>query len=453
MYSFLRCIVEVRFSRISKARGCAIVEFCIDNVLYSGQSCIENRAILLLYAFLIRIGNVVCHVHSPIQLCIMEPSSEQQAILDLLDAGTNLVCSSSAGVGKSWLIRHYAESTEGVCVCATTGCAASEIGGKTWHSALGWTPDSDFILAYELNRKRLHRTIRKIKVLIIDEVSMMSAQDLHYISELLKLYKKSSEPFGGVHIALFGDMFQLEPVSGNLLITSPLLKDFKVCQLTKSFRQSGDDMFFGLLERLRRGICTPADIKILKSRVPAGEIDAENTTFIYCTNRNVDFLNVQELCILGNPVREFKSYNPSVRPHVKLCVGAFVMARVNGLCPGIFNGTRGRVVEVAEGFVSVKFETLSKPFQVRMMDDRTRSEIERETCEKMFMPLSLCWAVTVHKSQGMTLESAVVDLSGAFACGQAYTAISRVRSLDGLKIVSFDEKCIRVNPDAKKFFE
>lgn len=402
-------------------------------------------------------------------------NAEQQEAYNAIVNGKNIFLTGSAGTGKSYVIhciRQWAkENKVKHTVTALTGCAAVLIQGKTLHSALGLgigESTSEHVLhRIKKYNPQLLTTLNELQLLIIDEVSMMSDELFELASAVLQRIRNSELPFGGVQVILSGDFAQLSSVKGNFCFESPLWNDTieEVCTLTQIVRQCEDPMFIQILKFLRKGKCTP---KILeKLRQCANNKFAENIepTKLFARKVNVDAVNTQEYCKLIREGAKEVSYSTKATGkkktesqkwaakaglpvEVKLCVGCQVVVTANiDQDMGIINGTRGIVIEVNELPVIqlVNGDKVTIGYK-RVMD-------ESETLEVEIIPLAYAWALTVHKSQGMTLDCAEIDFYGVFAHGQAYTALSRVRNLRSVRILNVKPSDFILDPAVKDFYK
>lgn len=402
-------------------------------------------------------------------------NAEQQLAYDAVVTGKNIFLTGSAGTGKSYIIhciRQWAkENKVKHTVTALTGCAAVLIQGKTLHSALG-LGIGNITSEHVVNRlkkynSQLLTTLKELELLIIDEVSMMSDELFELASSVLQRIRNSESPFGGVQVILSGDFTQLSSVEHNFCFQSPLWADTiqEVCTLTQIVRQCEDPTFIQILKFLRKGKCTP---KILeKLRQCAYNTFPENIipTKLFARKFNVDAVNVQEYTKLtragakevsyamkatGKKKKESQEWasKAGIPTEMKLCVGCQVVITANiDQDMGIINGTRGIVVEVGELPVIqlVNGDKITIGYK-RLMDESEKLEVE-------IIPLAYAWALTIHKSQGMTLDCAEIDFYGMFAHGQGYTALSRVRNLRSVRILRVKASDFILDPAVKDFYK
>jgi hypothetical protein len=426
------------------------------------------------------------------------PSRAELAARFVNNTGKHVFLTGKAGTGKTTFLREiYANTYKQAVIGAPTGIAAINAGGATLHSLFqlpfgGFIPErgatSQFVgnsklhtpesLIRELKMSDVRRkVIREMELLIIDEVSMLRADLLDAIDTIMRYVRfRRNEPFGGVQVLFIGDLLQLPPVVNegewNVLkhyYESPFFFNAKVLreeqpvylELDKIYRQ-GDDQFVRLLNNLRTNQVTTADAEILNSKVKPGFVPAPNENYIHLTTHNyqADQINRRELDKLPGTSRFFKAdvqgtfseYAYPIEAELELKPGAQIMFIKNDVTGAqrYFNGKIGVVAELEENKISVEFTDGSKPVTVdkyewenkRYVVNEETGDIEEEIVGTFtHFPIKLAWAITVHKSQGLTFEKAIVDVGKAFAPGQVYVALSRLTSLDGLVLnsrVNFD---------------
>ncbi len=391
----------------------------------------------------------------------------QEHALTILKTGANVFLTGEPGSGKTYTINHYVSwlRERGVepAITASTGIAATHVGGMTIHawSGVGVKRElTEWDLEALLEREPLMRRVRAARVLIIDEVSMMDAHLLNLVERAVRTLRGNEAPFGRLQVIFVGDFFQLPPVSKGEVAAfafesaaweaaNPLC-----CYLSEQHRQE-DDTFLSLLGALRANALTSAHKSALRER--AGVAAAGVHTRLYPHNADVDRLNDEALAALKSPSKVFEMHSQGSKAlveglkrgclspeHLSLKEGAAVMFTRNNFEAGYVNGTLGTVVGFAPSgypLVATRGGTLEASPEEWRIDDgpRTLAKIVQ-------VPLRLAWAITVHKSQGMSLDSAVMDLSAAFEYGQGYVALSRVRSLSGLYLSGFNERALQVHP-------
>jgi ATP-dependent DNA helicase PIF1 len=377
---------------------------------------------------------------------------EQLRVLETVKTGKNVLITGGAGVGKSYTVEkivEWASSKKFIGVCAMTGCAALLINGSTLHSYLGigLAQEPALTLAHKAYKyPTVRERIQDLEILLVDEVSMMSSELFEKVEEFLRLVRKSKKPFGGVQIIFVGDPFQLCPVSGNYFFDCELWKNsnFVVEVLSINMRQQGDLKFKELLDRVRYGVCNHEDLATLQSLKTTVFPETIKPTRLYSKNVSVDSINQKELLALKQPLEEYHleysneasmkwAKSNRIPESVQVCVGAQVMCTKNLPELGLVNGSRGVILEITPGYVKVEVldgrTVMIAPISVK---DRDKPWIEVK-----YLPLKLAWAVTIHTSQGMTLDALEVDLGrDIFTWGQAYTGLSRARSLDSIRVIS-----------------
>ncbi|MCA9358435.1 AAA family ATPase, partial [Candidatus Kaiserbacteria bacterium] len=404
----------------------------------------------------------------------------QDRALDILKTGANAFLTGEPGAGKTYVINQYIAWLEAaglsVAVTASTGIAATHIGGMTIHSWSGFGVKNE-LTPYDLDqiagRERVVKRIKKAHVLVIDEISMLDGRGLDMVDQIARTVRQSSEPFGGLQVVCIGDFFQLPPVTrqGDIMVyafESKAWLNMKplICYLTEQHRQE-DEMLLGLLGSIRRNEIEEEHYTLLQEQT---EIAYENIepTRLYTHNADVDSVNAGELVKLPGGAKRYTMKGTGnkqlVEALAKNCLSpeqlilkedAMVMCTKNNFEAGYVNGTLARVIRFDEGFPVIETpdgrEILIKPASWEMMEDqKVLAAIEQ-------LPLRLAWAITVHKSQGMSLDAAEIDLSRAFVYGQGYVALSRVRSLDGLKVLGMHPNALQVDPKVvdydKKFHQ
>ncbi len=395
----------------------------------------------------------------------------QTEALSILKTGANVFLTGEPGSGKTYVINKYIAWLDAckvkVAVTASTGIAATHIGGSTIHSWSG-VGARDTLTAYDLehistNKKVLDK-VKKAHVLIIDEISMIDARMLDMVNIICKRVRQSTEPFGGIQLICVGDFFQLPPIArmGERLLygfESHAWAEAKplVCYLSDQFRQE-DEQLLNLLKSIRKNQIEDEHFTLLQEQTAIAYENIEPTR-LYTHNADVDAVNMAKLRVLPGMVRKFAMSargNKQLQQNLaKSCLSpellelkedAMVMCTKNNFEMGYVNGTLGRVIAFdSEGGYPVIAtadgrEIVMKPSTWTIAEEgKVLAEIEQ-------VPLRLAWAITVHKSQGMSLDAAEVDLSKAFVFGQGYVALSRVRSLAGLKMLGMNPTALAVDP-------
>ena len=396
----------------------------------------------------------------------------QKDALNILKLGTSVFLTGGAGTGKSHTLRAYIEYLKEHdithAVTASTGIAATHIGGMTIHSWSG-IGAKDGLNEYEMDalesRKVLWDRYQKTQVLIIDEISMLSGIFLDTLNTLAKHMRRNEKPFGGMQVIFCGDLFQLPPVTRgqeSLAIDAKAWAELKpaVCYLKEQYRQQ-DGAFIEILNALRSQTLTDDHLTTLQERHQDDatiELD-ETITRIYTHNVDVDGENEKKLASLSGRVESYTMHTHGKEHHVealkKGCLaperltlkeGAQVLFVKNNPEKGYVNGTRGEVT----GFSPQGFPYVRTMSGSQMLVEATEWSLENDNGKVVAnitqLPLRLAWAITVHKSQGMSLDAAVIDISRAFAPGMGYVALSRVRTLAGLTLTGFSRDALRMHP-------
>lgn len=409
----------------------------------------------------------------------------QSEALSIMKTGSNVFVTGEPGSGKTHTINEYVAylRARGIepAITASTGIAATHIGGMTIHS---W---SGIGIKTTLSRSDLHVTalskpiakrVRRAKVLIIDEVSMLAAETLSMVDAVCRDIKEPSEPFGGMQVVLVGDFFQLPPIvkpeighdSPNLFMEASSARfaydspaweraDLTICYLTEQYRQD-DGEFLAVLSAIRRNAFGADHLRRLTSRTVQPHDAPKAAPKLFSHNVDVDRVNdgilaqlpgkrrVYPMSLQGPDALVAALKKGCLSPEtLRLKVGAAVMFTKNNLKEGFVNGTLG-VVEAFDGHdhLPIVRTRSGRRIAVEPMDWAVE---ENGTIRARItqVPLRLAWAITVHKSQGMSLDEAVVDLREVFEFGQGYVALSRVRRLSGLHLLGWSERAFQVHPD------
>jgi len=407
-------------------------------------------------------------------------NTQQQSALDSFKTKKSIFLTGPAGTGKSVtlkeIIKFCEQENKKFGVTATTGTAAFLISGKTLHSYLGIglgkdSPKEIFeFVRYKL--KHVADKLRDLDVLIIDEISMLDKELFDKISKYLSLLRKDSRPFGGLQLVLTGDFCQLEPINGEYCFLSDIWKQLKAetIYLHKLIRQDGDTKFQKMLSKFRYGICSEKNYQTLLS-LKDTEFGDVKPTKLYPRNMDVDRINKEEYDKLIKSGAEMIKYETKIPAFskknkersekwikslelpdfVELCVGAQVVVLANiDQDASIVNGTRGVITSLNKNKVTIKRVNGSK---IDIQYYKT-TNIEDETLVVQYIPLKLAYALSIHRSQGMTLDAIEIDIGQKiFAAGQAYTALSRAQSLKSVKVVAVSKNSFIVNKNVKDFYQ
>ncbi|MCM2339063.1 MAG: PIF1 family DEAD/DEAH box helicase [Burkholderiales bacterium] len=412
----------------------------------------------------------------------------QEEALTIMKTGANVFLTGEPGAGKTYTINKYVDYLRlheiNHAITASTGIAATHIGGMTIHSwsGIGIKENLD---KYDLDKiatsEYICRRVRKTKVLIIDEISMLRAETLSMVDLVCREIKQNSEPFGGIQVVLVGDFFQLPPIEKRNVEEqkqNSLLEEKRerfayesdawkrlspvVCYISEQHRQNDID-FLELLLAIRHDAVLDKHRGKIKSRHVLDNKFPDNITKLFSHNLNVDRVNDEMLLKIEGENFKFNMDEDGsshlVATLKKGCLspeililkkGAVVMCTKNNQKEHFVNGTLGTVVD---------FDSFSKHPIIRTKNGRnitispmdwTIEENNKIKAKITQIPLRLAWAMTVHKSQGMSMDAAVMDLSSVFEYGQGYVALSRVRSLDGLYLLGYNEHSLKVHPQILK---
>jgi len=417
----------------------------------------------------------------------------QKQALDILKLGYNVYLTGAAGSGKTYLLNQYIAYLKKhkitVGVTASTGIAATHMGGTTIHSWSGMGIRESMTgqeVAELFKRQYLRNRFLHTKVLIIDEISMLHAGRLDLINRILQIFHRNDLPFGGIQVVMCGDLFQLPPIErkekiviehipldqqailplqqknkeNNFVCYAEIWKNMnlKICYLDEQFRQD-DRTFLRVLNDIRNNEVNEMTVEYISERLNKDVEGYVKPTRLFTHNSDVDAINSAHLEKLEGEVHEYMmSWRGSfslIETLKKSCLapeklllkkGAQVMFVKNNYEAGYVNGTLGEVID---------FDKDDHPI-VRTFDGAEITvaqagwEVKEEDVEKAAIsqiPLRLAWAITVHKSQGMSLDAAEIDLSRSFIPGMGYVALSRVRSLAGLKLMGMNQMALQVNEE------
>jgi ATP-dependent DNA helicase PIF1 len=446
----------------------------------------------------------------------MALSETQQEIFDYYKSGQNVFVTGPGGCGKSYLLKHIIrdayEQNKKISICAMTGCAAILLGcgAKTVHSWAGIgiaKGEDDVIITRIMTNKYKKQSWKSTQILILDEVSMMSKRMFELLDQIGKRVRNSSKPFGGIQLVFSGDFYQLPPVNKHIrnvdetsfCFESPLWSETFDAQvlLDEVFRQT-DKTYINVLHQIRTGKLYKEDVLLLRTRLIKNlGINDKNIIHngvkpvkLLPTKSKAQQINNFEITNIQNdeirlvyktkyePSEEIIAHPSYKRPTTKqlemeetfivgnslfdkeltLKKGAQVMCIANiDLESGICNGSTGIIIDFRVDNTSTKSQHPIVKFSngiTRLIEPHVWASDNYPGFKISQYPLILAWAVTIHKSQGATLESAEIDIgSSVFAPGQTYVALSRVKSLDGLYLRSFNHTKIKTVQKVNDFYE
>ena len=419
------------------------------------------------------------------------------AVEAVLHRGQSIFLTGKAGTGKTTFLKHMKTITEKmVVILAPTGVAAINAGGQTIHSFFNmdfgpllmddtqYAPEN-IQKKFKFNKKKIE-LINNIEILVIDEVSMVRADLLDMIDRVLKTYRNSYEPFGGVQMVLIGDVFQLPPVVNksewgmlNRFYKSAFFFSAKAFQelgpqsveLDKIYRQDDDD-FIDLLNKIRVNEIAQHELDAVNVRAvesPHSEkryitLSTHNYVVNTINKKKLDALTTDAILFQAEVLKEFPTKAIPTDVLLELKEGAQVMFVKNDLGDRkrYYNGTIGTIIELKSDFIKVEVENYGTIIveqaeweNIKFEWDEKEQAIKKKVIGTFKQyPLRLAWAITVHKSQGLTFDHVIADLDQSFSEGQVYVALSRCSSLEGLVLTNpIPRRAIKANPIALRFME
>ena len=418
----------------------------------------------------------------------LELSDTQRNAFSKFRSGESMLILGSAGTGKTRLVKEFYkyvkrnDETKTMYITSTTGISAYNIGGITINSFMGiGTGDASIeVLLKRLRYKiSIKDRIRRTDILVIDEISMMSASIFEKINVIFQTLRKSKLPFGGIQLILTGDFLQLETIFSNpnddnrFIIESQLFKKMftkSTVVLKENFRQRSDNKYIDILMRIRRSEQTEVDVSHLRERLLKRGEQKGDIVHLVSSNRKAQEINTERLASINSPESYYETvciktgdkdtcellqkelqsqFSQRGIETVALRKGCRVLLIKNlDVTNGLVNGSIGTVEDLFTDGVRVKFDN-----GVIQIVNKVEWEIELDNSRVVLrqIPLMLSYSITIHKSQSLSLDNAVLDLADCFCNHMVYVALSRVRSLSGLYLKSFNPKKITVNPKLLEF--
>lgn len=408
--------------------------------------------------------------HAP----ILTPCQEDGLRL-LRDSQDNIFLTGAAGSGKSFLIRHYMKGLDlkEYPLLASTGAAAVLIGGRTFHSFFGlgiMQGGIEATLDRVLKRRQILNRLRQIKNIIIDEISMIDSQAFECAELIARLARESSRPWGGIRVICVGDFYQLPPVSHTRqkpwAFLSPAWQKSQFNSIVlKTLTRSNDNEFNQVLNFIRTGTLNE-NVSSFLSRYTDESFSDPDKTHLFARRNRVDQFNQQKLDQLDAPkiqlpteyggsqlhIEQLKK-NAPIPENIYVKKHALIMIRINDPKLKYVNGSTGYVVDVDKDSMIIE---LKKSGRIVELEKTTFSLLDGDGEEVAYaknFPVNLAYATTIHKSQGSTLDEMVCDLQNLWEPGQAYVALSRLRSAQGLQLIGWNEESILYDPLVQKFYE
>lgn len=402
-----------------------------------------------------------------------EYSPSQWRAKQALDSRRNIFLTGLPGTGKSFLIREFLKDNRGekIPVLASTGAAAILVGGRTFHSFFGlgiMEGGFEATIAKASKNKRLRSRLKKCETIVIDEVSMLSHEALDAAEALARLSRDCDEPWGGIRLIAVGDFAQLPPVSrwnenkawaflGEAWASSA----FEVHEL-QEVKRTQDERLLDIFRKIRWGDVDEEVADFLNSRVT--EDVSDDVPHLYPRRVQSERFNEYRLAELDGPVFEFltrysgEDYylkklekEAPVMPILRLKEGALVMFRMNDPKQRFVNGSVGRVFECSED--SVLVELKGRVIEVEKFAFTMQDADGREVAVAENYPLNLAYASTIHKAQGTSLEAVHADLRQLWEPGQAYVALTRAVTSEGLSLAGWSPESFQFDPMVRRFYE
>ena len=408
----------------------------------------------------------------PISTSHIEDANILKAI-NLINEHKNIFITGHAGTGKSFILENLKDLIPNLVITSTTGLAAVNVKGQTIHSWAGvgiCNKSISNVVDNILSNYTLKTQIQSCKILAIDEISMLDINTFEYINEVLKQVRDCEKPFGGIQLVVIGDFLQLPPIDNNFTsekkycFESELWENFnfQTIYLTKNYRQK-EESLINALSHIRTKTLTKEDINLLKTREFEDSEEFADTLHLFATNEEASRYNLKRFDLINMPQYDFEAIDITYQETnvlnysradklISLKLGARVMLLINlNFEKGLINGSCGTILQITNDYILIRFDN-------DVVEKIERHEFEFYKNDKLIasrkqFPLCLAYGITIHKSQGMTLDKLFVDCSRIFEKGQTYVALSRIRTLNGLFLKNFNPYKIKIDNNVIEFYK
>ena len=427
-------------------------------------------------------------INSSVMICDEEDDENFKNIMNIIQNGENLFITGHAGTGKSYILNKLKQRIPSLVVTSTTGIAAVNVKGQTLHSWAGvgiCNRSVEQTVERILKKSSLKKNIQKAAILAIDEISMLDINTFEYVDMVLRKVRDNWAPFGGLQLILIGDFFQLPPVNKDnskelkYCFESDLWQDLKLktVLLTENYRQKEKD-FIEILSHMRINALTKDDINFLKQREFRYDNDLSDILHIFATNSEADNYNNTRLRSIDSKEYHLFSFDGIYKGKKLITTpktekDSNILKRIDTVCnaekniviknyarvmllinldfeKGLINGSCGTVLEIDEDYILILFDN-GVTSKIERHDFEFYNNEELIAVRKQF-PIRLAYGITIHKSQGMSLDKLVVDCSRIFEKGQAYVAFSRIKTFEGLYLHNFNPSRVMVDSKVANFY-
>jgi len=404
----------------------------------------------------------------------------QRRALELLRSDHNVFLTGAAGSGKSFLVRQFLreKNTRTFPVLASTGAAAVLVGGRTFHSFFGlgiMEGGFDATVTRGIENKRVVNRLKKTEGVIIDEVSLLSGVTLRAAETIARQARGNDRPWGGLRVVAVGDFAQLPPVDPfrkekdwAFLDSTWKWSEFESIVLSEIMRARGQDHFLEVLNAIRIGQVTPKAKAFLEERKSAGQIHRGkhfDGTKLFGRRIDAEAYNLQRLVSLSGDdhvfetkytgqeksIQDFKRHAP-IGDVIRVKVGALVMLRQNDVEGRWVNGSLGHIKKVYPNMLSISLAS-GREIEIERATFSLLNAEGLPVVSATNFPINLAYGITIHKAQGLTVDRLLVDLKGFWEPGQAYVALSRARSAEGLYLEDWDPRSILADPQVTRFHQ